>query len=67
MENNSTKLFELQELLASNGGPLPISRAGIYALAAKGDIPTVNIGRRRYVPSWYIDSLLMPPSKFKGA
>lgn len=57
------KLYELQELLSSKGGPIPMSRAGIYAAAAKGDIPTVNIGRRRFVPSWYVDRLLMPPAE----
>ena len=67
MENRTEKLFDLPSLLASNGGPIPLSRAGIYAAAANGDIPTVQIGRRRFVPSWYIDQLLAPPPNFKGA
>lgn len=67
MENNTDKLFDLPSLLASNGGPIPLSRAGIYAAAANGDIPTVRIGRRRFVPSWFIEQLLTPPSVDKGA
>jgi len=59
--SNDKKLYELTELLSVNGGPIPLSRAGIYNAAAKGDIPTVNIGRRRFVPSWYVDQLLMTP------
>lgn len=61
MQNEAKKLYALQELLSVNGGPIPMSRAGIYAAAAKGDIPTVHIGRRKFVPSWYIRRLLMPP------
>lgn len=67
MSESTRRLFDLQELLSENGGPIPLSRAGIYAAAAKGDIPTVNIGKRRFVPSWYIDRLLMPPAENKGA
>lgn len=67
MANNTKKLYELPALLASNGGPIPLSRAGIYAAAANGDIPTVKIGRRRFVPSWFIEQLLTPPPDYKGA
>lgn len=58
---NEKKLYELPELIAERGGPIPMSRAGIYAAAANGAIPTVRIGRRLFVPAWYIDSILMPP------
>lgn len=59
--SEAKKLYGLQELLVVNGGPIPISRAGLYAAAASGAIPTVNIGRRRFVPSWYVEKLLNPP------
>lgn len=64
---NTKRLYDLQELLTANGGPIPLSRAGIYAAASKGDIPTVSIGRRRFVPSWYVESLLTPPNECQGA
>lgn len=56
-----TQLYELAELLRENGGPVPMSRSGIYLAARKGDIPTTRIGRRIFVPSWYVDSLLEIP------
>lgn len=67
MANETKKLYGLQELLAVNGGPLPISRAHIYNLAARSEIPIVKIGTRCFVPSWYIDQLLMPPTESQGA
>lgn len=60
-DTSSKTLYELQELLKINGGPIPMSRAGIYAAASKGDIPTVSIGRRKFVPAWFIEGLLNPP------
>lgn len=51
-------LYELPELLRKNGGPIPMSRAGIYAATKNGTIPSVRVGRRVFVPSWYVDSLL---------
>ena len=65
MPSNTEKLFDLPSLLASNGGPLPLSRSGIYSAAANGDIPTVKIGKRRFVPSWFIEQLLTPPPNHK--
>ncbi|CVK18402.1 hypothetical protein [Sporomusa sphaeroides] len=57
MSINKT-LYELPELLRKNGGPIPMSRAGIYAAVKKGVIPSVRVGKRVFVPSWYVDSLL---------
>ena len=67
MGNNEKKLYDLQELLAVNGGPIPMSKSGIYFAVSSGIIPSVSIGRRRFVPSWYIDQLLMPPAESQGA
>lgn len=58
---NEKKLYDIKELLSCNGGPLPLSRAGAYNAATKGQIPTVKIGKRVFVPSWYIEKILMPP------
>jgi len=67
MLKNVKKLYDLQELLAVNGGPIPMSRAGLYSAVSKGIIPSVCIGQRRFIPSWYIDQLLMPPTESQGA
>lgn len=57
------KLYELPELLKENGGPIPMSRAGIYLAAKKGEIPSVHIGKRKFVPSWFVDKLLEKPGE----
>lgn len=54
-------LYELPELLKKNGGPIPLSRAGIYSAVKKGEIPSVRVGHRLFVPSWYVDTLLDRP------
>ena len=54
-------LYELSELLKKNGGPIPMSRAGIYSAVKNKSIPSVRIGHRVFVPSWYVDTLLDRP------
>lgn len=54
-------LYEISELLKINGGVIPLSRAGAYLAIKNGDIPSVRIGRRVFVPSWFVDKLLTPP------
>lgn len=53
-------LYELPELLKTNGGPIPMSRAGLYLAVKNGEVPSVHIGRRVFIPSWYVDQLLSP-------
>ena len=55
--SRDTKLYEIPELLKI----IPCSRAHIYNMCKRGDIPTVNIGRRRFIPSWAVDKLLLEP------
>lgn len=55
------KLYELVELLSENGGPFPLSRAGLYKACATGKIPTVRVGRRIFIPAWWVDELLSKP------
>ena len=59
------KLYELPELIKENGGPIPMSRAGIYLAVRNGTIPFVCIGRRKFVPSWFVDELLNQPGESK--
>jgi hypothetical protein len=61
MISASKTLYELPELLKINGGPIPMSRAGMYLAVKKGNIPSVRVGRRVFVPSWYVDSIMNPP------
>jgi len=51
------KLYDLEEVR----GIIPMSKAGIYKACAEGKIPTRKIGKRIFVPSWYIEKLLNEP------
>ena len=51
------RLYEIDEVLQL----IPLSRAGIYMAVKKGNVPSVKVGRRIFVPSWYVDQLLNPP------
>jgi hypothetical protein len=57
------KFYEVPELLQSNGGPIPMSKAGVYLAMSKGDIPSVRIGRRVFIPAWWIDKLAAEPQQ----
>ena len=51
--SNCSKLYDLTEIREM----IPLSRAGVYLACKRGDIPTVKIGRRIFVPAWYIDEI----------
>ena len=51
------KLYSVKELLAI----CPISRAALYSAIKRGEISSVAIGRRLFVPSWVVDNMLNPP------
>ena len=51
------KLYSVKELLAI----CPISRAALYSAIKRGEIFSVAIGRRLFVPSWVVDNMLNPP------
>lgn len=51
------KLYTVSETAEKNGGPLPMSIAGIYKLCATGKIPAVNVGRRVFIPAWFLEKL----------
>lgn len=52
MENES-RLRNLTDLLQI----VPCSRAHLYQAAKRGEIPTIKIGERVFVPSWYFEDL----------
>lgn len=45
------KLYPVKMLLEANGGPLPMSVAGLYSAIRRGEIQCVTIGRRKFVPA----------------
>ena len=56
-------LYEVNEVLKKNGGPIPMSKAGIYKAIADGKIPAQRVGRRIFIPSYYIEKLISDPAK----
>lgn len=52
------KLYEVNEIIQANGGPLPVAKSTVYAYIKKGIIPCVHIGSRKFISSIYVDKLL---------
>lgn len=46
MSSNIKRMLTVKQLLAENGGPLPISRSGVYSLVMKGIIPSCRLGNK---------------------
>lgn len=57
MERN---LFTPKEVILANGGVLPMSLSGLYKAIRDGIIPAVKLGKRIYIPRWYLESLGVP-------
>lgn len=53
------KLYTVKEALKI----VPFSIAGIYKACAEGKIPTVKVGRRIFIPSYYIEKLISEPTQ----
>ena len=54
---NFFDLDELREDVFQN----KISKAHIYNLCSRGEIPAMKIGRRLLVPAWYVEQILHGP------
>lgn len=63
MNTKVKQLYEIEKLLQANGGPIPMSRQGLYQAAKRNGIYSVRIGRRVFIPSWVVDKLLDAPSE----
>lgn len=59
MQTTTKKLYEISEVHAQ--GLIPMSLGGLYKAAKDGTIPSKKIGKRVFIPSWYIDQLLNEP------
>lgn len=57
-ETTTKKLYDLNEALEI----IPMSKAGLYLACSQGKIATVRIGKRIFIPAWFIDQLLQKPS-----
>lgn len=52
------RLYSIKELVSQNGGPLPISMAGLYSAIKRGEIICITIGRRKFIPYYELERLL---------
>ena len=52
------KLFTMNEALKI----VPLSRSGMFQAAKRGDIPTVRVGKRVFVPAWWIEKITNAPA-----
>jgi hypothetical protein len=56
---DANRLYSIKELIAKNGGPIPIGLATIYADIHAGIIPCKRIGRRIFIPGWFVKKLVL--------
>lgn len=56
---NSKKLFEVREILSM----IPMSRAGLYLACGRGDVPCVRVGRRLFIPAWWLNEITCKPKE----
>lgn len=52
------RYYAPKEVITQNGGILPISLSGLYAAIGRGDIPSIKIGHRIFVPGSYLVKLI---------
>lgn len=57
MSSDIKRMYTLKELLAENGGPLPISRSGAYSLVERSVIPSFRLGNKILVPADFVQEL----------
>lgn len=52
------KLYAVEDVISANGGIIPLSKSCIYKLMKKGEIPSVRIGKRVFIPGTYLKALV---------
>lgn len=58
MSNTQKKLYTIEEAL----GVIPMSKAGLYKACSEGKIPTIKVGKRVFIASWFIEKILAEPN-----
>ena len=57
---SSKILYSVDEVIAENGGILPLSKSGVYKLIREGKIPSKSLGKRVFILGSFIDDLMTP-------
>ncbi len=53
-------LYSVDEVIAENGGILPLSKSGVYKLIREGKIPSKSLGKRVFILGSFLDDLMTP-------
>lgn len=56
-------LYSVDEVLACNGGILPISKSGVYKLIRERKIPSKRIGKRVFILGRFFDEMMQEAEK----
>ncbi len=60
--HSNKKLYDVEEVLTI----IPMSRSGLYLACSRGEIPKVKVGRRLFIPAWWIDEMVNRPNQQAG-
>ena len=52
------KLFTMTEALEI----VPLSRSGLFQAIKRGEVPVIRVGKRIFIPSWWVDKIINPPT-----
>lgn len=55
---DENRLYSPKEVIATNGGILPMSLSGVYLAVNRKEIPVKKIGSRIFIPGKYLLTLL---------
>ena len=60
MQTTIKKLYEISEVHSQ--GLIPMSLGGLYKAVKEKKIPSQKIGKRIFIPAWFIDKLTTKPT-----
>ena len=56
--NSKTKLLTVKEALEV----VPLSRSGMFQAIKRCEIPVIRVGKRIFIPSWWVNRIVNPPT-----
>lgn len=51
-------LYTPKEIIAENGGPLPLALSTVYKFCKEEKIPSIKIGSKVFIPAKFIQKLI---------
>ncbi len=59
MQTTTKKMYTIKEFCRDI---IPLSEGGAYKAAIEGKIPSVKVGKRIFIPAWYVNEILNKPA-----